>query len=269
MIVFSFAAVLFYCGASILFFRYLGKDSRDKQTRSQWLLMSLGLLNHGALLYMQLGLSEGVDLRLGIAASLVTWSLALILGLVAIFRPVEILGIAVLPLAVLVIVYNLLFPGEIHFLPTVYPIARFHLLIAILSFGCLGLAVLQSIAFSWQDFHLRAQHMNPLVGRMPPLQTMESIMFQLLNLGFILLTITLLTGVFFHEAISGRPFELNHHILLSLIAWIIFAVLLVGRQLFGWRGRTAARLLLSGFVTLVLGYFGTRFVLEVILGRSP
>jgi ABC-type uncharacterized transport system permease subunit len=74
--------------------------------------------------------------------------------------------------------------------------------------------------------------------------------------------------VFFSEELFGKPLRFTHHIVLSIIAWAVFGMLLVGRRLYGWRGRTAVRWTLAGFTLLVLGYFGSKFVLEVLLGRA-
>lgn len=92
-------------------------------------------------------------------------------------------------------------------------------------------------------------------------------MFQLIVAGFLLLTGTVVSGLFFSEQVFGRPLRLNHHTVLAIVAWLVYGVLLVGRWRLGWRGRTAVRWTVTGFVLLVLGYFGSKFVLEVVLGR--
>ena len=90
----------------------------------------------------------------------------------------------------------------------------------------------------------------------------------MIAVGFVLLTFTLVSGVFFSEELFDKPLRFTHHTVLSIIAWAIFGVLLGGRRLYGWRGRTAVRWTLAGFTLLVLGYFGSKFVLEILLGRS-
>ena len=102
---------------------------------------------------------------------------------------------------------------------------------------------------------------------MPPLQTMEELLFQLVAVGFVLLTLTLISGALFSEQLFGRAFVFTHHVVLSMAAWLVFGILLAGHWRRGWRGRSAARWTLAGFALLLLGYFGSRFVLEVLLGR--
>ena len=98
------------------------------------------------------------------------------------------------------------------------------------------------------------------------LQTMESLMFQMLAIGFTLLTLALVTGILFLEDIFAQ--HLVYKTFLSIAAWGIFSILLWGRWTFGWRGRKAIRWTLSGFGLLILAYFGSKLVLEIILDRA-
>jgi len=97
--------------------------------------------------------------------------------------------------------------------------------------------------------------------------TLESLLFKLVGVGFVLLTLTVGSGVFFSEALFGKAISLSHKTVFAIAAWLLFGVLLAGRMLWGWRGRRALRLTLAGFTCLLLAYVGTRFVLEVVLGR--
>jgi ABC-type uncharacterized transport system permease subunit len=92
-------------------------------------------------------------------------------------------------------------------------------------------------------------------------------MFQVVIVGFTLLTLTLISGFFFSEELFNKPLQFTHHIVLSIIAWIVFAILLLGRWRLGWRGRTAVHWILGGFILLVLAYFGSKFVFEFVLKR--
>ena len=96
---------------------------------------------------------------------------------------------------------------------------------------------------------------------------MERLLFQIITLGFILLTLTLLSGIAFSEQLLNRAFVFNHKTVFTLISWLIFGALLVGHHKHGWRGKTAVRWTLAGFLVLLLAYIGSKFVLEVILGR--
>ena len=117
-----------------------------------------------------------------------------------------------------------------------------------------------------QEHHLRNRQPGGYIRALPPLQVMERLLFQMIGTGFALLSAALLTGFFFLEDIFAQ--QLVHKTVLSIAAWVIFGVLLWGRWKFGWRGRTAIRWTLSGFIFLLLAYFGSKAVLELILTRA-
>jgi ABC-type uncharacterized transport system permease subunit len=102
-----------------------------------------------------------------------------------------------------------------------------------------------------------------------PLLTLERLTFRFVTAGFVLLSATLLAGLLFSETLYGRAWKWDHKTVFSILAWFCFAVLLTGRARFGWRGRKARRVLYAGAALLVLAYVGSRFVLEVVLGRVP
>jgi len=106
------------------------------------------------------------------------------------------------------------------------------------------------------------------LGALPPLLTLERLLFRLIAAAFVLLTCTLATGFAFAETLFGQPLRFDHKTVFALLSWATFALLLAGRHFRGWRGRTALRWTLTGFVMLLLAYVGSRFVMEVLLGRS-
>ncbi|MGH8721249.1 MAG: cytochrome C assembly family protein, partial [Burkholderiales bacterium] len=106
------------------------------------------------------------------------------------------------------------------------------------------------------------------LGALPPLLTLERLLFRVIAAAFALLTLTLASGIAFSESIFGRALSFDHKTLFAVLSWATFALLLAGRYLYGWRGRIALRWTLSGFVMLLLAYVGSRFVMEVVLGRG-
>ena len=99
----------------------------------------------------------------------------------------------------------------------------------------------------------------------PPLQAMESLLFQMISTGLLFLSVSLLSGFIFIEDLFAQ--HLVHKTILSIVAWFIFSSLLIGRKRYGWRGKTAIRWTLYGFLSLLLAYFGSKLVLEVILDK--
>jgi len=104
------------------------------------------------------------------------------------------------------------------------------------------------------------------VQALPPLETLEELLFHLIKAGFAVLTVSLLTGLVFVSDLFGQ--HLAHKTLLSIFAWLVFAVLLWGRWKKGWRGRVAVKMTLVGIVLLLLSYFGSKLILEVLLQRN-
>ena len=225
----------------------------------------IGLFLHASALVMVLDLGNSLNLALGTTVSGVAW-LIVLLHLVSNLRaPLTSLGILIFPTALIATLVGWLYPGTLHTPEFGSIAAKSHLLIAGLSYGLLSLAVAQSILLFFLDRLIRNKHPAALWLSFPPMETMELILFRLIVSGFTLLTATLLSGMVFSDRLFGQPFVLNHHVTLAVLAWLSFAVLLVGHQFFGWRGRTAVNWTVSSFVIMALGYFGTRFILEVLL----
>jgi ABC-type uncharacterized transport system permease subunit len=172
-------------------------------------------------------------------------------------RALAVLGAAAVLLAVA-------FPGSpLHV--SASPWLPLHLALGIASYGLFGAAVVHAWLITRAEKQIRLAT-DPAAG--VPLLTLERLTFRFVTAGFVLLSATLLAGWFFGETLYGRSWKWEHKTVFSLLAWLCFAVLLVGRSRFGWRGRTARRVLYAGAALLLLAYVGSRFVLEVVLGRA-
>ncbi len=145
---------------------------------------------------------------------------------------------------------------------------RLHLLVAMLAYSLFTLAALHALLMSIVKKSLHRGQFSPLLSSLPPLLTMESLLFRVIHIAFVLLTLTLISGFAFSETLFGKALTLNHKTIFAILSWLIFAGLLLGRHLRGWRGRTALLWTQAGFVALLLAYVGSRFVLEVILSRA-
>ncbi len=220
---------------------------------------------HGWVLSANVLVPEGLNLGFFNALSLVAGLMALLLLAASILKPLESLGIGLLPLAALTLLLENVFPGRHIILQEGMRGMDLHILISILAASVLSVAAVQAVLFAIQDAHLRGKHPGGFIRALPPLQHMEALLFQMIALGFVLLSLALLTGALYIEDIFSQ--HLAHKTLLSILAWVVFGVLLWGRRQYGWRGRTAIRWTLSGFFVLMLAYFGSKLVLELVLGR--
>ncbi|MGZ8215827.1 cytochrome C assembly family protein [Methylomagnum sp.] len=210
---------------------------------------------------------NGLDFSFLGALSLVSLITVLIVLAATLFKPMDKLGLVVFPLAAVMLLLNLLLPEAARPIRNhSWPMTA-HILSSVLAYGFLNIAAIQAVLLALQDWRLRSRHTGGLLVRsLPPLQTMESLLFQLIGAGFVLLTASLVTGFLFLENMFAQ--HLAHKTVLSILAWIVFAVLLVGRIRHGWRGQIAIRWTLGGFVSLMLAYFGSKMVLEWILNRA-
>jgi ABC-type uncharacterized transport system permease subunit len=175
-------------------------------------------------------------------------------------------SIVALPITIVVLVLEWSIPTQGLLLENFSAGASFHILSSVLAFGVLSIAGVYAFFVAIIDFFLRRHHLNPLVTSLPPLETLERLLFRLIAMGFILLTASLMTGLAYIDNMFEQ--HLAHKTILSILAWLLFGLLLWGRWRYGWRGRQAVRLTLAGIFLLVLAYFGSKLVLETFLGKS-
>jgi ABC-type uncharacterized transport system permease subunit len=264
----SIAIALYLLASVLLVLRLAHCYSGPGCHRNQILLVGgIAVLLHAALLYPDIRTPEGLNLAFFNAVSLIFLITAVLLMLASLQEPVENLGIPVFPVAALSIGMMLAFPEKHVITPSGSWQLDAHILISLLAYSILGLAVLQALLLAIQDRHLHNRQPGGFIRSLPPLQTMESLMFQMVAIGFALLTLALVTGFLFLENIFAQ--HLVHKTVLSIIAWLVFATLLWGRWRYGWRSRLAINWTVGGFVFLMLAYFGSKFVLELILHRYP
>lgn len=229
-------------------------------------LGTLALLLHAAVVYLSSRSAGGLYFHFFEAASIVGLLMAAMTLSFSVRQPAENMGMLTLPLAAVVLMLGVLLAG-----PRTDAIALpagvgLHVYTSFLAYSMLAVATLHAVLFALQEHRLRRRHPGGFVKLLPPLQIMESLLFQMLGLGFLLLTLSLLTGFLFLEDMFAQ--HLVHKTLLSLLAWLLFATLLLGHWRLGWRGQVAIRWTLAAFVILMLAYFGSKFVLELVLHRQ-
>jgi ABC-type uncharacterized transport system permease subunit len=226
---------------------------------------------------------DGVRFGFASALSATMWVAVAVFWVESLYFALASMRLLIFPLAGLCALLPWWFPGTSSLTAanaTRNPAFDAHLVVALAAYSLLTIAALHALLMAALDRWLHQTEANPthrpgvwskaeaaVLGQLPPLMTMERLLFRLVAVGFGLLTLTVLTGIVFSEALFGRPLIFDHKTVFTLISWLIFAALLFGRTLYGWRGRVALRWTLSGFVAMFLAYAGSRFVLEVVLHR--
>ena len=233
------------------------------QPRGPLALWGLALLAHlGALLPMVLT-DTGLNLCLGNALSASLWLVAALLWLTSWRHPLAILGVVILPLTALAALTALLCDGDTRY--TTSAGIDLHILFSALGWAFLALSTAQAAVMPAQHRALHNHHASGFVRALPPLFSMEVWLFRMIFIGWLFLGLSLLSGLLFVDNLFAQ--HLVHKTTLSILAWLIFSTLLIGRWRLGWRGTRALAWTTGGFVVLVLAYFGSKLVLEVILGR--
>ena len=223
---------------------------------------------HTWLVYDMLWAHSELRFGFGQALSVMLWLAVLIYWIESRFLELEGMQAPILALAAVCVPLPALFPGLAAPPYTHSTEFRLHLALAMIAYGMFTIAALHALVMTLMERRLHGGAIAGPLAALPPLLTMERLLFRVILAGFAFLTLTLLTGIVFSETLFGRAMKFDHKTVFAVVSWFIFAALLAGRYFYGWRGRIALRWTLAGFVALLLAYVGSRFVLEVILRRG-
>lgn len=241
---------------------WLGPRVRSSGHRllwAPWLLHGLGLL-------FTLFAPQDGSVRFGFAPalSITVWLMLTFYVLEQHWFPQLRMRWTLMLLGAAVVLLAASFPGQpLHVQASVW--LPLHWGLGIASYGLFAAAVVHAMLMRLAERQIRLGNDNPS-GL--PLLTLERLTFRFTDVGFALLSATLMAGWWFGETLYGKAWQWNHKTVFSVLSWLTFATLLIGRHRFGWRGRTAVRVLYTGAGLLLLAYAGSRFVLEVVLERA-
>ena len=206
--------------------------------------------------------SEGLDLSLLRIFALISLIINVVVFLSGLKKPIHSLNLVLFPISAITIAAAMA-SSSTKIAILLAPSMQLHVLISILAYSLLAIAALQAALMGYQNWQLKHKHQNLLMRTFPPLQSMEALLFELIWAGELMLTLSLISGFIFYEDFFAQ--KLLHKVVFSLAAWIFFGLLLWGRQVQGWRGKSAIRWTWAGFGAIVLGYVGSKVVLEFLL----
>jgi ABC-type uncharacterized transport system permease subunit len=257
-------AAAFYGAAAWL--RHRGTHAGTK-TWPSTVLFEMALFLHAVAIWRAVVAPDGLDLSFQNALSLVAWLTALVAGVSGVLGKLPAVGNVILPVAAVCALAPLA-GGSPHRFPYAGDsLATAHIAVALLAYAFFAVAALQALLLTGLEKRLH-RGLAPMEDEgSVPLLTLERFLFRLVALGFALLSVTLASGLLFSEQLFGTPVTFTHKNLFSTLGWLAFAVLLFGRWRYGWRGRRALYWIVGGTALLVLGYLGSKFVAEVLLGR--
>ena len=246
-----------------------GGDTAVGDIRIESFLVPVALVLHGMLVYREMLAPDGLDLGVANAISLIVWLTVLIYWLAGLAFPglASILGLMA-PVALLAVLLQAAIPTRHLVTYGGNPLFTLHFAIAMLAYSLFIVATVHAIVMLFEEKWLHRGVLPPFLRTLPPLLEMEALLFRILLAAFVLLTLTVVSGVFFSEQLFGKPMKFNHKTVFGILSWLIFGGLLVGHYWRGWRGRTAVNWTLAGFTALLLAYVGSKVVLELVLKRG-
>ncbi len=229
-------------------------------------MIALGLLIHGWLLHQDI-FSTGFNLGFYQSISAILWLTVLTYWITDRNHQLHSLQAFVLPPAALFAVLPAFLTSKHYLTEAGNSLFIAHIWIALIAYSLFTFAALHAVLMAIAERSLHHKSSFIKLPNFPPLMVMESLLFKIIGFGFVLLTITVISGIWFSEQLFNKAMPFNHKSIFSIASWFIYAGLLFGRYRYGWRGLKAIRWTLIGFVMLLLAYVGSEFVLQIILGR--
>jgi len=257
------AAALYASATAALVLNLAKSKPQGKRDHPSLLLAAGAMLLHAVVAIQQSGLPQALQLPLFVSLNVTALLIVLLLLAICLRQPAHYLGLAVYPLAAIL----LLMSRANTLTGTALSIdIQLHVLLSLVAYAFLSLAAAQAVLVWVQRRQLQAHRTGGFMRALPALDQTESLLFTLLSAGFVVLSLSLASGFFYLEDMFAQ--SLVHKTVLSVLAWLIFGTLLYVRWRWGWRGQRAVFWTLTGFAVLILAYFGSKLVLELILNRT-
>jgi ABC-type uncharacterized transport system permease subunit len=246
-----------------------GASVATSEVRIDSVLVPVALVLHGMLIYRGVITPQGLDLGVGNAISLLVWLTVAIYWLAGLaFQGLSgILGLMA-PVALVAVLFQAVVPTHRFVTYAGTPLFTLHFAIAMLAYALFIVATVHALVMLAEEKWLHRGILPPFLKSLPPLLEMEALLFRIILAAFVLLTLTVVSGVFFSEQLFGKPLTFTHKTVFGILSWLIFGGLLAGHYVRGWRGRTAVIWTLAGFTMLLFAYIGSKVVLELILKRG-
>ena len=260
--------VLVYFGLSVFVWRHtLLNTGKHYSLKTEALIVTPALIIHGAVLALPVLQDQVLIMGFGYALSLIVWLMLLIYYMGSYFYSLKGLQLLLYPCAAASLTLAAIFPGKtIGYQISDWPFIL-HVSASLLAYGLFGIATLLAVLILLLDHSLHKRKFSPLISFLPPLLSLEKLMFQVMWAGFMLLSFSVISGTFFAEVVFGQPLNFSHKTVFGILSWLISAGLLLKRSMTAWRGKNVAVWTIIGFISLMLAYVGSKFVLEILLGR--
>ena len=253
--------------AYILVSIYLGWALATDRPIHKWGTLGvllIGMLAHAVLLYPYIVTLYGLNFNLFNTLSLISLFFLLFYGLFCLYRPIVSLGILAAPTALIGITIGYIGRAPYQPLTNVSMGLEAHIILSLAAYCVLLMAAVQALFLRLQIRELKQSTIHRFwVNKLPSLQSMEALLFDMIMVGFVLLSIALGLGLIYVQDMMAQ--HIAHKTVFSVLSWLLFGVLLVGNWRAGWRGKQAANITIYAFILLAVGFVGSKFVLELLL----
>lgn len=260
--------ILVYAGLGIfVWFNHKKRNAKHYPLKIELSVLGAALAVHGVVLLIPVIQDKVLIMGFGYSVSLIVWLMLLVYFAGSFFYGLRGLQLLLYPCAALTLLLGALFPGryvgyQIDDLPFMA-----HIGTSLLAYGLFGIVTLFAVLILLLNRSLHRRKVSSLAGFLPSLLSLEKLMFQGMWVGFVLLTYSVVSGTFFAEAVFGKPVTFTHKTVFGILSWLIYGGLLLKHSMTAWRGKKAAVWTIIGFISLMFAYVGSKFVLEIILGR--
>jgi ABC-type uncharacterized transport system permease subunit len=269
-LLFVIFAISLYSLATVLMAIYLrsvknlGADSNDSKLRAAFALACVGAAFHIAHALNISLIGQSLNFSLSSMVVLMSGLLMVTFLLGGLVMPIRRLGILVFPLTVISLIFAVIWGNQPVTLDNRGLSFNAHIVISLMAYSLLAIAAIQALLYVYQERQIKNRTNPAMLIALPPLQTMELLLFRLVSVGFVTLTLTLVSGAVFSQEIFGHAFAFKHHTVLAILGWLVYAILLFKRVKHGLRGSRAVIWTIGGFLLIQLGYFGTKIVSEIL-----
>lgn len=262
MIIGLLCALLYFAAAGVVATKLFHHEGPNRNMAAA--LAASAAVLHLYLLSNGIFLEPGQNMSMTNVASLIAWLISVTMTVTSFILPNAILLPVVFGFAGLIVLLGVFLPDTYMMQIDMQPALLMHISLALFAYGCLMIALLYALQLSYINQRLKQKQASLLHSSLPPLMAVEQIFFKLLLTGVVLLTLSLLSGFIFLDDMFAK--SQLHKTVLSIIAWCVYCLVLVGHNRWGWRGKPVISATVVGSVFLTLAYFGSRFVREVIIG---
>lgn len=259
---------LLYAVLAVFVWRFWRQHAAEHYPlRTELMVLAPIVLLHTSVLWLPMLHDRVLAIGFGDALSMVVWLMIMLYWCGSFFYPLKGLQLLLYPCAAVSMLLAVLMPGQhvgysVHNLPFML-----HVSAALLAYGLFGITTLLAVLMLLVNRQLHQRKMSPMLVALPPLLSIEKLMFQGLWVGFMLLTLAVVSGTFFAEEVFGQPAAMTHKTVFGVLSWLIYAVILFKHHTQAWRGKKAAQWMLVAFGFLMLAYIGSKFVMEILLQR--